>query len=1642
MKNQLSYYYMNPLKKICFLGIKTESYLLRHIFKTLIFAAIVFMLYTNFVSAQNYNWITPNQTYLKMYVANDGIYRIDKNDFVNAGIPVTSIDPRTIKVYYKGNQTPIYFNGELDGVFNDTDYFDFYGTRNYGGPTNAYDINNNSVYTTDEFFNLYSDTSAYFIGWGGANGLRLTDYNNSSPNVYPNDYFYHKLHFEQDLVYYLGQNVSSNDYGFFSNDRYTGEGWYWKSMFTSNFFSQTINVKTLPVTPQQCRLKVFAYPVNQETSMLNEHRLALKVNSTQLDTIYRDNFNRIDTTVYFSSSLLAQGNNTVTYLYRPATGFAGNLNFDMFEVSYPRRFEFDSNYLYFNSDLADSSSKVFKVKGVVSTNPLSIYDVKNGNRIVNYSISNDTLFFVGKGNGEYKILNKNISQKPFRIKQRLVPNLVTSSAGADYLLVYNKLFETPAEQLRQYRNTHDGFRSVKAEIEDVYDIFNFGMEDPVAVRRFAKNVFDTWMTPRVKYLCLFGRGSLDPKKNFGASSVYYQNYVPVYGNPITDGYFANFNIGAFTYVHQISVGRLPAYTNQEAQDMVNKIISYESLRNTPENFWKDNLMITVGSDRGQQIQFTAQTNYFINSYISPPPISGDPHKVFKDDTTGHVTYNYKDSVINELNRGSLIVNYMGHAGSSTWEMSLDDPTQLTNTKFPLIFSMTCFTGKTGEPNVRGFGEKFMYPPNKGAIGFVGTTGWSFSGTGNTLNEYLLKAYSQDSLRRLGDITTKASLYLSPDSSNFATKNTNNCYNLIGDPALTLLLPRYPEFVIENSDHKLSNSNPSIRELVNLRIFPRNLGTYADSCKIRYQLLKNNVLNRVRDTVVYNWGFVDTVDYKFKIDSIGNYDMKVILDADNWYTQEISTNNTITIPILLRNSAFMPLKPKDNQIINNDSIEFVGLNPNINLSYNNVKLLLQIDTSKSFNSPLRLTFQKTGYTGMTSGFKVLIPIQDSSLVYFWRLNAIINNDTTDWSNVNRFKINPNGSKNLIINSDSLLRINLNRNYQFDNTYTNLSVGLNSSELYTYQGTLFARSLGSNAYEASYFRVNNSAIYIDQGGPLAGLSMWKIQKRTGRIEYFLNLRMNTANSSDSVLNFLNGFDTTSYLMGLNASYVPGGLGFNAATKTKMREFGSIYSDSILAFGWFDTWSFIGFLGATSGQVSEQYHPYNTYGWVQSVSQLSPTFMTQSGSITQTFGPAQTWQNFYWQQDLFPNSSLYFDVYGIKRNNQDTLLMQNVTSYNNVSLASINAYQYPYLKLITRLAIDSVSGYKSPVYKGVSLNYIGPPEIALDNNSIFKSDSIVSMGDSVGVGGVYYNVGYVPLNSHVRLFYALDGAGNKIQLRSDTINSQLKVDSSMFVKATFKVNGLPIYKKYNNQIAIVLEVNALNQNDIYDYNNAVVSSFYVKGSITDLNTEVYSDGIKLFGNDYVRSNPDMLIKLSGKSVDELLTSDTSVFRIKLNDQFISLNPGNSKSNSGINIVKDAVKGNLVLRFTPQLQNGINDLKLITYKNNSYDTANFVLNVTNETSLQDINNFPNPMKNETVFAFTLTGSQVPTECKIKIYSVAGRIIKEIIVPVSIGFNQVQWDGRDADGDYIANGVYFYRVVTRGVKDAISDIKKLVVLK
>jgi flagellar hook assembly protein FlgD len=71
--------------------------------------------------------------------------------------------------------------------------------------------------------------------------------------------------------------------------------------------------------------------------------------------------------------------------------------------------------------------------------------------------------------------------------------------------------------------------------------------------------------------------------------------------------------------------------------------------------------------------------------------------------------------------------------------------------------------------------------------------------------------------------------------------------------------------------------------------------------------------------------------------------------------------------------------------------------------------------------------------------------------------------------------------------------------------------------------------------------------------------------------------------------------------------------------------------------------------------------------------------------------------------------------------------------------------------------------------------------------------------------------------------------------------------------------------------------------------------------------------------------------------------------------------------------------------------------------------------------------------------------EFRIRIFTIAGRLIREIdIDPLSLqpGFNKIHWDGRDQDGDELANGIYLYKIITKNDGITKTTIQKLAKIK
>ncbi len=102
---------------------------------------------------------------------------------------------------------------------------------------------------------------------------------------------------------------------------------------------------------------------------------------------------------------------------------------------------------------------------------------------------------------------------------------------------------------------------------------------------------------------------------------------------------------------------------------------------------------------------------------------------------------------------------------------------------------------------------------------------------------------------------------------------------------------------------------------------------------------------------------------------------------------------------------------------------------------------------------------------------------------------------------------------------------------------------------------------------------------------------------------------------------------------------------------------------------------------------------------------------------------------------------------------------------------------------------------------------------------------------------------------------------------------------------------------------------------------------------------------------------------------------------------------------------------------------------------------------ALRDVLAFPNPFDDGqgTCFSFTMTG-QAASDVLVRVYTVSGRRVRDLRSepggPLQIGANQVCWDGLDEEGQKLANGVYFYKLVAHGPSGTSSYEGRLVKLR
>ena len=157
------------------------------------------------------------------------------------------------------------------------------------------------------------------------------------------------------------------------------------------------------------------------------------------------------------------------------------------------------------------------------------------------------------------------------------------------------------------------------------------------------------------------------------------------------------------------------------------------------------------------------------------------------------------AILNALNRGTLILNYVGHGGINNWSheriFNFNDIQQLSNfNTLPLFVTATCEFSKFDRNGGQTAGENLIVNPNGGGIASVTTVRVVYSYQNKQLNDALIKNVFKP---YHGKTPTMGELLMQAKNGIWGGGGANNRkFLLLGDPALSL---NYPELNVVTTE---------------------------------------------------------------------------------------------------------------------------------------------------------------------------------------------------------------------------------------------------------------------------------------------------------------------------------------------------------------------------------------------------------------------------------------------------------------------------------------------------------------------------------------------------------------------------------------------------------------------------------------------------------------------------------------------------------------------------------------------------------------------------------------------------------------------------------------------------------------------------
>jgi len=329
-------------------------------------------------------------------------------------------------------------------------------------------------------------------------------------------------------------------------------------------------------------------------------------------------------TVSYPGSTLGEGNVNRVRVWgkrsagppQPLLNDSDNVGVNFIEATYWRGFRALRNFLHCNP--GDASGEIQMLASGFGSSDIRVYDVSDSLNPIRLTLDPSHILPSG---GQFTVEfqdsvaagapRRYIVTWPFRVPppasfsavNPLFRGQLTARSAGDYLLVVPEAFLGAVDPLVQLRQSQ-GLNVVVAPFQSVCDEFNGGRKSSYAIKRFVRHAFDNW---NAKFVLLAGDGSEDPQ-NFSRESS--PDWIPIqkingpvviqFGYEIvpSDPWYVclnNCDLGGFVPVLQdLFIGRLPVGTLQQAQEVIAKLVDYESF--AADQTWRNQFLLCSDDD--------------------------------------------------------------------------------------------------------------------------------------------------------------------------------------------------------------------------------------------------------------------------------------------------------------------------------------------------------------------------------------------------------------------------------------------------------------------------------------------------------------------------------------------------------------------------------------------------------------------------------------------------------------------------------------------------------------------------------------------------------------------------------------------------------------------------------------------------------------------------------------------------------------------------------------------------------------------------------------------------------------------------------------------------------------------------------------